>query len=74
MIRKIKQDISLSDDLKNAGRVVNLGDVNAGKGLEFEALATRVGKRQKILRVMVATTGDHAVVTPKPETLTQRVE
>ena len=45
-----------------------------GKRLEFETFAARVGKRQKILRVMVATTGDHAVITPKSETLTQRVQ
>ena len=74
MIGEVEQYIPLSDDLKNARRVIEVRQVNARVGFKLQRLAPGIRERQKILGVMVSATRDHAVVAAKAKTFSQGIQ
>jgi len=73
VIGEVEQHIPLSDDFKNTRRVLEFRQVNTRVRLKLECLATRIRERQKILGVMVAATGDQAVVASKTKTFSKGI-
>ena len=73
MIGEVEQHILLSDDLKSTGRVFECRQLNTRVRLELQRLAPRIGEGQKILGVMVAATGDQAVVAPEAKTFSKGI-
>ena len=74
VVREVKQHISCPNHIKNTGGVVNLGNVDRRVGPILQCLASRIGEGQKILRVVVATSRNHAVIPTETKTFTQSTE
>ena len=74
VIGEVQQHVPLANDIENARRIINLGNIDRRMGSIFQSLAPRIREGKKILGIVVPATRNHAVVTAESKTFPQSTQ
>ena len=74
MIGVVQQVIFFSKRIKDVVSPIELSNSNGWQRLEFQILWSCIRKANVILGVVIASTGNQAVITPKPQSLSELLE